>query len=881
MEFLPPADADPTISKSSDSFTRVRLAWYYRPGDVSERTVADNRVLLAAIYSEVCDITQLRSKCHVIHRDKISDLAGWKKRPDRFYFTRLFDPYIKKEFEVIPSTAVKNVPPEVREPLISRYEYVVAEKEVVSDLIDDIRLCETCRQWTPNPEAVQCDRCKKYFHMGCVSPPLASKPSRGYGWTCAPCAQEHNDVVVDNHGPRHGTPGGAKPRTTVPATRGRGRPRKDRAQAEREENMEIKHFRMWPFRYFGQYTVAQDTIDEDDFIFPRAATRVGAKYQATVPPAPGPSSIPIPTPDMPERGGDDTIEVLSMVVHMKEEHVEKHKDWMTMRLERLHQVAWLTEAIRRLSEAWMIDPRKMSAVDMRNPVRVEKWKKTETRCVDKDFSIKECAAFEEAMKKHGAELRAVRDEVRTRTMPEIVRYYGVWKNGKLREEHRLKDAGHVVKKEDTIQSDDEGSIVKRLTKGNSNCAACRTKESPVWWKAPKGLATNVLCDNCGMGWRKYADLNVRAIREDPPPSTTKGKAAENKRDGTPLTAPPAKRARVSSTPPPNVPHLRCVACKRNGPVGKVLKCQQCGFQCHAGDFAHRLSGCCGASIDPAKIDTWVCDLCENVKSQESSLNTHCILCPRVPPAKRQEDVNPPSDSYFRALKPTEGQNWAHVLCAVFAPETSFTDVERLRLIEGISAIPPSRWFAECSICHSSGGASFRCFDCTREFHISCAWKAGYSLGFEFVPVSDTHKNRDVVVSFRGETGFMSPVIRCPQHSHDKTQREIFGLCEMDDNGETALQVYCKNYKRVQTDQSYGLLRKARRLDDLLTETDPQVNGQRTPADDSGPSCASCHTRFSPSFHPTAGNLGSGSLLCHKCYFKPPNGVNGDASVAIA
>ena len=110
MEFLP-AQGTPTLDangKRNEPITRVRLAWYYRPGDVSDRPVADSRLLLAAIYSEVCDISQLRAKCHVIHRDKISDLAGWKKRPDRFYFTRLFDPWIRKEFEVIQATSVRN-----------------------------------------------------------------------------------------------------------------------------------------------------------------------------------------------------------------------------------------------------------------------------------------------------------------------------------------------------------------------------------------------------------------------------------------------------------------------------------------------------------------------------------------------------------------------------------------------------------------------------------------------------------------------------------------------------------------------------------------------------------------------------------------------------
>ena len=37
------------------------------------------------------------------------------------------------------------------------------------------------------------------------------------------------------------------------------------------------------------------------------------------------------------------------------------------------------------------------------------------------------AAFEDAISMHGAELRAVREEVGTRPMPEVVRFYGHWK----------------------------------------------------------------------------------------------------------------------------------------------------------------------------------------------------------------------------------------------------------------------------------------------------------------------------------------------------------------------------------------------------------------------------------------------------------------------
>ena len=86
--------------------------------------------------------------------------------------------------------------------------------------------------------------------MRCVQPPLMAKPSRGYGWTCAPCSRKH-EQEVDSHEIRHPTPVPPKLKSNLPAPRGRGRPRKDRTLAEKEENLPVKHFNLWPFRYFG------------------------------------------------------------------------------------------------------------------------------------------------------------------------------------------------------------------------------------------------------------------------------------------------------------------------------------------------------------------------------------------------------------------------------------------------------------------------------------------------------------------------------------------------------------------------------------------------------------------------------------------------------
>jgi len=55
------------------------------------------------------------------------------------------------------------------------------------------------------------------------------------------------------------------------------------------------------------------------------------------------------------------------------------------------------------------------------------WKDHETPYTDKEFTREEVVAFEDAIMQHGAELRLVREEVGTRTIYEVVRFYGQWK----------------------------------------------------------------------------------------------------------------------------------------------------------------------------------------------------------------------------------------------------------------------------------------------------------------------------------------------------------------------------------------------------------------------------------------------------------------------
>ncbi|KAI0287346.1 hypothetical protein BC826DRAFT_917324 [Russula brevipes] len=871
MEFLSAEVAQPLHKgkgkEPAPVYTRVRLAWYYRPSDVSDRPVADSRLLLAAIYSEICDVAQLRAKCYVVHRDKITDLAGWKKRPDRFYFNRLFDPYIKKEFEVIQSNDVRNLPTHIRDVLTSRYEYVVAEKEIVPDLTDTLRNCDTCSKWCPPQETVRCDRCKSFFHMGCVQPPLNAKPTRGYGWTCGPCSRAH-EQAVEGHDVRHVPSPAAKPKSHAPPARGRGRPRKDRTLAEKEESVPVRDFKMWPFRYFGLHTVAEDTLDPDDLIFPRTTTRVGPKYQAPIPAQDSPRD-----PDTQERGGEATVEVQSVVHDMSDAQVEQRKSRLTPKQSLRSNVDWLTEVIRRFSDAHALR-QELSTISMSNVFRPEKWKAAETRYADREWDPDEMAAFEDAVLIHGAELRTVRDEVGTRTINEVVRYYGHWKNTKLGEENRRQrlfgnsktpsPAAHALHSGD--DSDSEGSIVRMPSKAHASCGACRTRDTKLWWKAPKGLPTPVLCDACGISWRKYADLNhLRPIREEAA-AVKQGKA--EKREGTPLAGSNTKRVKtngsISTTPPATAtngaPQHRCLACHKFG-SGKVFKCKECQTRVH--------SGACGI-VDPGSIESWTCDLCQNEKTAEASLNPDCVLCARPKRERDKKASYPPADSFLRVCKPTEGQGWVHLACAVFVPELTFSDAKRLRIVEGISTIPTHRWSTRCALCNQVGGAVVRCGDCPAEYHISCAWSRGYKFGFEIQATKAAKRELTASVSFNSVSGTMHPVVRCKEH--EASRRLLFDICETNEYGETALQVYCNTYKQAQVAQSHALLRKARRLDHVLEEKDSSaLNGHGAAAlpaagGDSGtdPECAHCKTSFSPFFHPLPR---AGAFACHRCHFE--------------
>ena len=99
----------------------------------------------------------------------------------------------------------------------------------------------------------------------------------------------------------------------------------------------------------------------------------------------------------------------------------------------------------------------------------------------------------------------------------------------------------------------------------------------------------------------------------------------------------------------------------------------------------------------------------------------------------------------------------------------------------------------------SGGAVIRCYDCTREFHVSCAYRVGHKFGFEMTPVSifqsagrllanarflkvkNSRKDPSVITSFKGDMGCMTAIVSCKEHKG--LHNSMYELCDINEHGE--------------------------------------------------------------------------------------------------
>lgn len=285
--------------------------------------------------------------------------------------------------------------------------------------------------------------------------------------------------------------------------------------------------------------------------------------------------------------------------------------------------------------------------------------------------------------------------------------------------------------------------------------------------------------------------------------------------------------------PPRFKVLPCAVCNQMEPTGdQHVVCRHCRLTVHRN---------CYGVAEGRSGSKWTCDTCANDSTSQVSTTYECVLC--YVPYPEQELMEPPRVSHkkksdrerekerleremvaeaIRAhrrkqteqgrpyeprepLKRTAGNNWVHVVCALWIPELRFATAELLESIEGIGSIPSAKYGQICKLCKTSKGVCVSCHQCSAVFHVTCAQQYGYLMGFELAAVKGSRKDNLNTVTLGNETGVMSAVIFCREHSVKSTIHPMHKSVE--DSPLNALQLFARNYKQVDLTTT-GTVRKA-------------------------------------------------------------------------
>ena len=137
MEFL---HAQNDTSKRVDA---VRINWFYRPKDIGRKTT-DTRLVFATMHSDISPLTALRGKCQIRHRSEFANLEDYRKIPDSFWYEKLYDRYIQKNYDLLPTSTIVNVPERVKKVLDERWKFVLVEQGRGKELTSAVKLCKRC-----------------------------------------------------------------------------------------------------------------------------------------------------------------------------------------------------------------------------------------------------------------------------------------------------------------------------------------------------------------------------------------------------------------------------------------------------------------------------------------------------------------------------------------------------------------------------------------------------------------------------------------------------------------------------------------------------------------------------------------------------------------
>uniref|UniRef100_A0A3P8W3L9 Protein Jade-1 n=1 Tax=Cynoglossus semilaevis TaxID=244447 RepID=A0A3P8W3L9_CYNSE len=151
---------------------------------------------------------------------------------------------------------------------------------------------------------------------------------------------------------------------------------------------------------------------------------------------------------------------------------------------------------------------------------------------------------------------------------------------------------------------------------------------------------------------------------------------------------------------------------------EMVFCDKCNICVH--------QACYG--IQKVPTGSWLCRICA------LGILPKCQLCPKK----------------GGAMKPTRsGTKWVHVSCALWIPEVSIANPEKMEPITNVSHIPSNRWALICCLCKEKAGACIQCSakNCRTAFHVTCGLHAKLEM--------NTILTEDDEVKFKSF---------CPQHS---------------------------------------------------------------------------------------------------------------------
>lgn len=170
------------------------------------------------------------------------------------------------------------------------------------------------------------------------------------------------------------------------------------------------------------------------------------------------------------------------------------------------------------------------------------------------------------------------------------------------------------------------------------------------------------------------------------------------------TMPPRRKPAMMEHELPDADDQKCVICDdaECDNSNAIVFCDGCDIAVH--------QECYGVPFIPE--GDWLCRLCSD--SRRRRFKVSCLFCPNK----------------LGAFKQTIDGAWAHLVCALWIPETTVSDLVYMEPICGVADIPRSRFTQlACYICRERVGACIQCAHkgCFQAFHATCARKARFCM----------------------------------------------------------------------------------------------------------------------------------------------------------